>query len=372
MKIIIYVCIFFLSINTIFAQEAVKLDLALSETVDYLNERLPAGSRIVVLNFKSDYPSLTDHIIDEIISQIVNSRVLVAIDRQNLDIIRQEMNFQLSGDVSDESAQAIGKLLGAETIVSGEIIPFGRIYRLRVRAISVETAVVQGSFSRNILLDKTIKRFTEENVSIDLTRFGISVGGGLILGGSFQNYSMNISGINYPSTGYSDFNVGLFAFIDLKYAEFIIAYSHGSGKGNDLHFSYYLSTGELIEYPTVGPTYEYLENYFNIGILGKYPFNINQFLLYPLLGLQYQLLLSLEVDGVKVTDDLSRNNSLWVKMGFGMDYYILRNVFIHGKVLWGIKFNSENESNYDTLPNNFTIRRFTHQPSLNVGIGYRF
>ena len=54
-------------------------------------------------------------------------------------------------DVSDESAQAIGKLLGAQVIVSGIISQLGSTYRLRVRAISVETAEIQGQFNRDII-----------------------------------------------------------------------------------------------------------------------------------------------------------------------------------------------------------------------------
>jgi len=41
------------------------------------------------------------------------------VDRQQLDLIRAELNFQMSGEVSDESAQSIGQMLGVQSIMSG-------------------------------------------------------------------------------------------------------------------------------------------------------------------------------------------------------------------------------------------------------------
>jgi hypothetical protein len=54
------------------------------------------------------------------------------------------MDFQYSGEVSDESAQSIGKKLGAQTIISGSLSPLGNRWRMRVKALEVETARVQG------------------------------------------------------------------------------------------------------------------------------------------------------------------------------------------------------------------------------------
>jgi WD40 repeat protein/TolB-like protein len=127
------------------------LDAAIRETSDYLNGRINRGVKLVFLNFQSDCLSLSEYIIDGLIDNTVNDGLFTAVDRQNLALIRQEMNFQFSGEVSDESAQAIGKMLGAQIIVSGAISPLGNSYRLRVRAITVETAEIQGQFNRDIV-----------------------------------------------------------------------------------------------------------------------------------------------------------------------------------------------------------------------------
>jgi hypothetical protein len=60
------------------------------------------------------------------------------------------MNLQLSGDVSDDSAQAIGKQLGAQAIVTGSLTNLGNTYRFRVKVINVETARIEAQFSYNL------------------------------------------------------------------------------------------------------------------------------------------------------------------------------------------------------------------------------
>jgi TolB-like protein len=145
----------------VFSQEALTLDEALQESAVYLKDRIDTGSKIVVLNFQSDYVDLSNYIIDETIALLVNLGNLTVVDRQNLETIRQEMDFQMSGEVSDESAQSIGRKLGAQIIVSGSIAPLGDLYRLRVRAIEVETAAIRGVNNQNIKLDGILASLTQ-------------------------------------------------------------------------------------------------------------------------------------------------------------------------------------------------------------------
>jgi len=126
------------------------LDAAIRETSDYLNSNIPKGSKIVILNIQSDSGALSEYIIDELISNAVNDRVFLVVDRQQLDAIRAEQNFQFSGEVDDKQALEIGKFFGAQSIVSGSMGILGKEYRLRVRALEVQTALVQGQFNKNI------------------------------------------------------------------------------------------------------------------------------------------------------------------------------------------------------------------------------
>ncbi|MDR0320709.1 MAG: DUF1566 domain-containing protein [Treponema sp.] len=132
------------------------LDIAIRDTSDYLNDNIPKGNKIVILNIQSDYANLSDYIIDELIANAVNDKVFSVVDRAQLETLRMELNFQLSGEVSDDSALSIGRFLGAQTIVSGTISEIGDRYRMRIRALNVETAQVQGQYNRNIAVSKTM------------------------------------------------------------------------------------------------------------------------------------------------------------------------------------------------------------------------
>jgi len=139
-----------------------ELDISIRDASDYLNEKIPKGSKIVILNIQSNSSDLSDYIIDELIANAVNDGLFTVVDRQQLDVIRAEQKFQLSGVVDDKDALAIGKLFGAKTIVSGAVNRLGATgYRIRIRALEVQTAQVQGQFNRNIASSTTINSLME-------------------------------------------------------------------------------------------------------------------------------------------------------------------------------------------------------------------
>jgi TolB-like protein len=143
-----------------FAQQPVTLDTAIDNAVMYLGNSVPGESKIAVLNITSQYERLSNYIIEELISTLVNHRKFTIVDRRTLELIQQEINFQLSGEVSDESIQSIGQKLGAQTIIAGSIEPIGGIYRFRIRAVSVLTAQIQGQQGYDVIPDTKIAELT--------------------------------------------------------------------------------------------------------------------------------------------------------------------------------------------------------------------
>ena len=126
------------------------LDATIREASDYLNLNIPKGNKAVFLNVSSIYPDLSEYMLAMLSENAVNDKVFSVVDRAQLDAIRAELNFQFSGEVDDGSAQEIGKMLGAQTIVSGAISRIGTLQRLQVKAIEVQTASVQGQWSTNL------------------------------------------------------------------------------------------------------------------------------------------------------------------------------------------------------------------------------
>jgi TolB-like protein len=146
----------FLFVGVLANAQNVSLDKAVKDAATEIGNTIPAKSKLAVLSFKSDSDRMSGYIIEELTTEIVNQRKQTVVDRAQLDLIRQEMDFQLSGEVSDESAQAIGKKLGAQSIVSGSLELLGDSYRFRIKVIEVESAAVQMAFNANVENDKLL------------------------------------------------------------------------------------------------------------------------------------------------------------------------------------------------------------------------
>jgi len=156
------VCLFVLSacLVSAFAQSAVLIDTGLSKGVNFFEGRIVKGTKLAILNVKSSYEQLSEYVMEEMTAHFANTSFFTVVERSHLELLRQEMNFQLSGEVSDETALSIGKMLGAQTIISGSIDLLGDIYRLRIRAIDVQSATIQGVYTANIQRDRTLTSLT--------------------------------------------------------------------------------------------------------------------------------------------------------------------------------------------------------------------
>jgi tetratricopeptide (TPR) repeat protein len=97
------------------------------------------GRRVAIVAWESPSPGLSDYIMEELTGALVDWGMEVA-DRQNLAYVYRELNLQMSGEVSDESARAIGKFLGADLVITGQFTELGGPYRYRASVVNVESA----------------------------------------------------------------------------------------------------------------------------------------------------------------------------------------------------------------------------------------
>jgi hypothetical protein len=132
------------------APTGLSLDAAIQEAARRMDMRLPANTKVALVSVASSSAQLSEYILTRLEAALVDSEKLVVVDRANLDKIRAEQGFQLSGDVSDESAKAIGQLLGAGAIVTGSFSDLGDVYGLTLKAINIETAAVAVSYPVDI------------------------------------------------------------------------------------------------------------------------------------------------------------------------------------------------------------------------------
>ena len=129
------------------------LDQALKEAADRIDGRVTAKTKIAPLNFNSPHDKFSSYVLDEVTANLVDSGKLTVVDRKEVDLIRSEFNFQLSGEVGDDSMQQLGRMLGAQSIISGSLTDMGGFYRIVIRVLNVQNASVEVQYRANIVND---------------------------------------------------------------------------------------------------------------------------------------------------------------------------------------------------------------------------
>jgi hypothetical protein len=123
-----------------YSPNSLSLDEAIDDAAAWFIERLPEGATMAVVSFETPSGGLSDYLFEELWGRFEDSLKFIMVDRRNLDRIRTEMNYQMSGEVNDESARSIGQQYGAGHIVYGRLSPLGNEYRLVIYASDVEKA----------------------------------------------------------------------------------------------------------------------------------------------------------------------------------------------------------------------------------------
>jgi len=127
-------------------QVGMDLDAAIREAATQMEARIPAGTMIALVSVASPSNAFSTQVLTRLESALVSNGKLVVVDRANLDKVREEQGFQLSGEVDDASATSIGRLLGAGAIVTGSLTDLGDVYSLTLKSINIETATVAMSY----------------------------------------------------------------------------------------------------------------------------------------------------------------------------------------------------------------------------------
>ena len=148
MKRAVLVTVLVLAAGTAFGQEAIGT--AISGAVNDISWRVPAASRIAVINVASEHQRLSDHIINGLMTGLVNAGFSQVVPRGTVELeaARAEFQFQMSDYVSPATQASVGRFLGAQTIVTGTVVRgVGNTHRLTVSAINLEGFVMLSSFT---------------------------------------------------------------------------------------------------------------------------------------------------------------------------------------------------------------------------------
>ena len=152
--------------------DEVSLNTAIRQAAARMETRLDAGTKVALINFTSPSQAFSEYVLDELSSVLVNNGHLVVVDRANLDKIRQELGFNMSGEVSDQSMQEIGQMLGAQALVTGSLTSIADLRRVMFKVIMTETAAVAVQYPADIANDKRIQALLAQGGSSRAVAYG--------------------------------------------------------------------------------------------------------------------------------------------------------------------------------------------------------
>ena len=149
-----------------FAQN-VSLDTALDNCAAYLRNQLPRGARAAILRIEARSDAFAEYVTDSLSAKIVGQNHLTVVERgRALRALEAEQNYQMSGNVSDETAASVGKQLGAELIVTGSITPRGDFYAMNIRVVHVESSRIQTQWSADsVRVDPALVRMDTPTIT---------------------------------------------------------------------------------------------------------------------------------------------------------------------------------------------------------------
>jgi len=139
-----------------------SLDSQLANLTNQIVESLSqeSKSKIAVIEFSDLNGNITEfgmYLSEELITRLFLTRKFDVIERQLLNQVISEQKLGMTGLIDDESAIAIGKLLGVDAIVSGTITDLGKSLKVNARLIATETGSVFAVAATEIFKDEKVK-----------------------------------------------------------------------------------------------------------------------------------------------------------------------------------------------------------------------
>jgi len=138
--------------------DVLSFEQAIEQSAIDIISKLPKGVRVAIVAFSSEHENLSEYFMDELTGALVGGNLEVA-DRRNLAFVYRELELQMSGDVSDETAVSIGKFLGAQYVIFGQLVPTGNTARYRTSSVNVQTALQETSTRLTVRNDKAFRNF---------------------------------------------------------------------------------------------------------------------------------------------------------------------------------------------------------------------
>jgi opacity protein-like surface antigen len=177
--------------------------------------------------------------------------------------------------------------------------------------------------------------------------FSFSIGGGGYIandfGGGFES-SISLFGQSITASLPMPYSGGGgYIFLDATYIEASLGIFFGGGSWEtniDSSLSQYLNIGDI----KFTGNFEFTG--LDIGLLAKYPIAVTSGIkIFPLLGIDYSIVLSAKLEGVEENDPADWNH-LAFKFGAGADFSLTDFLYLRLEALYGVRLASKAEEKY--------------------------
>ena len=202
-------------------------------------------------------------------------------------------------------------------------------------------------------------------------QFDMSVGGGGIFDLSMGNGMTASGGGQKLEYELNNTSFGGFVFFDITYAEIEVDYLYGT-------------TETVVD----GKTAKGNEGVFNqvgIGVLGKYPISLGAATLFPMIGINYNMVMSYELDGKEYKKVLGNDgksyeiseyfSQLGILAGLGLDFGLTDQMFLRAEALFHIRLPNKDQETavdyYNKFPGVSAESTLGMGARVKIGIGYK-
>jgi TolB-like protein len=152
-KLILLLYISIIVSGIAYSQNIFTLDSAISDYSTNLVKFVPKGESIAIIAFETDKDEFLNFFYASMIENIWKQGDIILYERSKIETLQKELDFSLTGKVSDETAQRIGQFVGVGTVIYGSLTKIGSDYLLSIRAASVESGRVLFPKSYDLQLD---------------------------------------------------------------------------------------------------------------------------------------------------------------------------------------------------------------------------
>ena len=163
--------------NEVSEEITINKKRSMNPVINKENESIDRIMRIAILNFDntgevSQYGDIGDPLRDMLITDLQEVRNLKMVDRQSLEKILNEQELNNSENFDSSTATKIGKLLGAEIILTGTYFEFFGTLRVDAKFLNVETGEIifsvgsEGSLTKFFDLKKDLANKIVEKLKV--------------------------------------------------------------------------------------------------------------------------------------------------------------------------------------------------------------